>query len=318
VAAVRHIDIAPEFAGQRIDNFLLRELKGLPKTRVYRLLRKGEVRVNGGRARPGYRLQTGDRLRLPPVRLAEREVQAPSSRIIERLEGAILHEDEEILVIDKPSGMAVHGGSGLAYGVVEALRAMRPGQKFLDLAHRLDRDTSGCLVLAKRRNVLQQLHEQLRSGAVTKRYLALLHGRMPRGPVPVEEPLERQRGRGGESVVRVSAAGKPSRTVFTPLERFSGWTLVEADLQTGRMHQIRVHARHLGHPVAGDSKYGDDAANAELRQIGLRRLFLHAATMRFQVGDGREVEVTAPLPEALQGILDSLSKGSKQGEGSPE
>jgi len=306
VPGIRHIDIPAELAGQRIDNYLLRELKGVPRTRVYRLLRRGEVRVNGSRARPAYRLQAGDRLRLPPVRTGEGSVSEPSGRVLARLRAAVLYEDERVLVIDKPSGLAVHGGSGLAYGVVEALRTLRPELPFLDLAHRLDRDTSGCLVLAKRRSSLRALHGLLRDDRVEKRYLALLRGDFGRRERVVAEPLARGQGPGGETVMRVAAEGKPSRTVLRPRSRHGGWTLVEAELHTGRMHQIRAHAAHIGHPVAMDPKYGDPEADRTLRGLGLKRLFLHAASLRFQLPDHPEVHAVSPLPESLQAVLDRL------------
>lgn len=313
--AIRHIDIPAELAGQRIDNYLLRELKGVPRTRIYRLLRKGEVRVNGGRARPTYRLQAGDRLRLPPVRTGAGSVTTPSERVLARLRAAVLYEDDRVLVIDKPSGLAAHGGSGLAYGVVEALRALRPELPFLDLAHRLDRDTSGCLMLAKRRSALRALHALLRGDGVEKRYLALLRGDPGRGARVVAEPLARRQGPGGEGVMQVAADGKPARTVFRPRSRHGGWTLVEAELHTGRMHQIRAHAAHIGHPVAMDPKYGDPEADRTLRELGLKRLFLHAHRVRFQLPGDAELDVLAPLPEALASVLMALCEGGDHSEG---
>lgn len=315
MSGIRHIDIPAELAGQRIDNYLLRELKGVPRTRIYRLLRKGEVRVNGGRAKPTYRLQAGDRLRLPPVRTGQGAVTAPSERVLERLRAAVLYEDERVLVVDKPSGLAVHGGSGLAYGVVEALRALRPELPFLDLAHRLDRDTSGCLVLAKRRSALRALHAGLREGAVEKRYLALLHGHWEQRTRVVAEPLARRTGPGGEAVMQVAADGRPSRTVFHQRGRHGDWTLVEAELHTGRMHQIRAHAAHIGHPVAMDPKYGDPEADRALRALGLKRLFLHAASLRFQLPDHAVIDVSAPLPPALQDVLSCLEEDGDHRKG---
>lgn len=306
---VRHLRISADQAGQRIDNFLLRELKGVPRSRVYRLLRKGEVRVNGGRAQPTYRLLEGDTVRLPPVRSSARgEAPPPSARVEQRLEQAVLHEDSELIVLDKPTGLAVHGGSGLAYGVVEAMRRMRPDCPALDLAHRLDRDTSGCLVLAKRRSMLRRIHALLREGAMDKRYLALVGGALPADVMPVEAPLAPVRGPGGETRMRVSGDGKPARSVFRRRRRYPGYTLAEVELHTGRMHQIRVHAAHLGHAVAGDSRYGDPESDRGLRTLGLRRLFLHAARLAFEPEPGRRLEVEAPLAPDLQAVLAQLEE----------
>lgn len=302
--------MSEDAAGQRIDNFLLARLKGVPRSLVYRLLRRGEVRVNKGRARPTQRLAAGDQVRLPPVRRPERDGPvAPSAQLRERLEAALLYEDERVLVIDKPAGLAVHGGSGISQGVIEALRAMRPGIE-LELVHRLDRDTSGCLLISKRRSALRQLHAQLRDGRVDKRYLALLCGRLPQPEIEVDAPLRTDRVRGGERVVRVDAsAGKPSRTWFRIRKALGPLTLVEAQLDTGRTHQIRVHAAHLGAAVAGDPKYGDATDNERLRDLGLKRLFLHAASLSFRPReDGPTVEVTAPLPQALDRLLKRIEE----------
>lgn len=311
---VRHIDVSAEFDGQRIDNYLRRELKGVPKTRLYRLLRRGEVRVNGHRVRPDYRLQTADRLRLPPVRDGKGVVRRPSGQVLRRLEGAILYEDDRLIVIDKPSGLAAHAGTGVGYGVVEAMRVLRPDASFLDLAHRLDRDTSGCLLIAKRRSTLRHLHALLREGLVEKRYRTLLAGRLPENRRVVEAPLGRRRGAGGESFVRVSPDGKRSRSIFHMLGHpGNDWTLAEVVLETGRMHQIRVHAAHIGHPVAGDGRYGDEAANTTLRRAGLRRLFLHAARLRFETQDGGALDVSAPLPDDLGACLQWLDADHEEG-----
>lgn len=299
--------VAAELAGQRIDNFLLRELKGVPRTRVYRLLRRGEVRVNGGRIRPTYRLAEGDRVRLPPVRQATAgEAMAPSSAVMARLESAIIHEDDRLLIIDKPSGMAVHGGSGIAYGVVEALRLMRPRAPFLDLAHRLDRDTSGCLVLAKRRSALRALHSEFRDNRVDKHYLALLRGPLSPPQQRIDAPLRAEAGKGGERVMRVHPAGQSARTDVALLESYDGWSLVRATLHTGRTHQIRAHAASIGHPVAMDARYGDDRADRGLRTLGLRRLFLHAEHLGFELPGHGRIDVTAPLPDDLQALLSRL------------
>lgn len=304
---VRRIRIDAEQAGQRIDNFLLRELKGVPKTRIYRLLRKGEVRVNGRRSTPEYKLAAGDEVRLPPVRVAEDAADLPPGRgLLAQLEAAIIYEDEGLLVLNKPPGIAVHGGSGVRHGVIEGLRALRPAAPFLELVHRLDRDTSGCLLIAKRRSVLRLLHELLRSDAVEKRYLTLLGGNLPRGPVPVEAPLDRFHLQGGERMVRVTDAGKHARTVFRAVERFRGATLAEARIDTGRTHQIRVHAAHLGHPVVGDDKYGNREINKLFREQGVRRLFLHAQSLTLHWPDAEPLTLTAPLFEDLETALAHL------------
>ncbi|WP_462320064.1 RluA family pseudouridine synthase [Halochromatium sp.] len=307
---VEWVQVSADAAGQRIDNFLLARLKGVPRSRVYRLLRSGEVRVNKGRARPSQRLAAGDQVRLPPLRRPEQgETVSPSAQLRERLADALLYEDDRVLVINKPAGLAVHGGSGINLGVIETLRAMRPGAE-LELVHRLDRDTSGCLLISKRRSALRRLHALLRDGEVDKRYLALLCGRLTRAELEVTAALSTNRVRGGERVVRVdTAAGKPSRTWFRKQRNLGPFTLVEAKLDTGRTHQIRVHAAHLGAAVAGDPKYGDPADNERLKRVGLKRLFLHAATLSFRArDDGPQVQVTAPLPEALEVVLMRLEE----------
>ena len=303
------IEIDEEGAGQRIDNFLFTRLKGVPKSHVYRILRKGEVRVNGGRCQAQRKLDTGDVVRVPPLRVAERgEQDVPESLVRQRLEGRILHEDEDFLVVDKPAGMAVHGGSGLSYGVIEGLRAIRPQAKFLELVHRLDRETSGCLLVAKKRSALKHLHELFRADhQVKKTYLALLVGAWARKQLLVEAPLKKNILQSGERMVKVAKDGKPSRTEFRRLRKFAQATLVEANLFTGRTHQIRVHATVLGHAVAGDGRYGEEAQNLAFRRLGLKRLFLHAAELSFaHPRDGRLFHVQAPLDAELQEFLDSL------------
>jgi 23S rRNA pseudouridine955/2504/2580 synthase len=297
-------------AGQRLDNFLLARLKGLPRSLIYSLLRRGEIRVNKGRARPSQRLETDDIVRLPPLRRAEKgDTVTPSEPLKMRLAAALLYEDERVIVLDKPAGLAVHGGSGINLGVIETLRAMRPGED-LELVHRLDRDTSGCLLISKRRSALRHLHAQLREGAVVKRYLALVCGQLPRRELLIDAPLYTDRVRGGERVVRVDRdRGKPSRTRFRLRQRFGALTLVEAELDTGRTHQIRVHAQHLGAPIAGDPKYGDPIINSHLRGLGLTRLFLHASTLRFRSReDGPEITVEAPLPSGLSALLATIEE----------
>lgn len=303
------VSVDPERAGQRLDNFLLSQLKGAPRSLVYRLLRTGQVRVNKGRVKAAYRLEAGDQVRIPPVRLDEpKAAETPPDQRLRELEARILYEDGRLLVVNKPAGMAVHGGSGLSYGVIEALRALRPAESSLELVHRLDRDTSGCLLVAKRRAMLRWLHELIRKNAVEKRYLALVAGEMPQKTLDVDAPLRKNTLMGGERVVRVDPEGKPSRTQFRRLRRLPGATLVEARLLTGRTHQIRVHAAHLGLPLLGDGKYGDREANAALRKLGLRRLFLHACALTFELPDGAgRFHIEAPLDAELQEVLDKLA-----------
>lgn len=299
--------IGGELAGQRIDNFLLARVKGVPRSHLYRVLRRGEVRVNKGRVRPSYRLQEGDLVRIPPLRTGEELPQAqPSRGELARLAQAILYEDERLIAIDKPAGLAVHGGSGLSHGVIEAMRRLRPDLVDLELVHRLDRETSGCLLLAKRRSALRALHAALRASEVDKRYLALLVGRLSRRETVVDAPLRKNLLRSGERVVRVDPVeGKPARTVFRRLRQIGDLTLVEAELLTGRTHQIRVHAAHLGKPIAGDDKYGDAEANRRLRAVGLKRLFLHATALTVP-REGNPLRIEAPLPPELAAVLASL------------
>jgi len=301
------VEIGAEAEGQRIDNFLMTRLKGVPKGHVYRILRTGQVRVNRGRIRQDYRLRQGDVVRIPPLRLPAAEAaKSPSVRAVEHLGQRVLYEDRSLLVLDKPSGMAVHGGSGLSYGVIEALRALRPEAPFLELVHRLDRETSGCLLVAKRRPALRALHDQLREAAMEKTYLALVGGDWPR-TTEVRAPLHKNVLQSGERVVRPGVEGKPAQTLFEPLCRSALATLVRASPLTGRTHQIRVHAAHAHHPIAGDAKYGDVELNRSLRAHGLRRLFLHAWSLRCRHPDtGGELSVTAPLPEDLRAVLGSL------------
>jgi 23S rRNA pseudouridine955/2504/2580 synthase len=297
-----------EQAGQRIDNFLLAQLKGVPRSYIYRILRKGEVRVNKGRVKATYRLQAGDRIRIPPVRLpSQSETAAPPRPVMEQIEQSVIYEDDRFLVLNKPSGLPVHGGSGISFGVIEALRRLRPQERHLELVHRLDRDTSGCLLISKRNSALRVLHELIRENRVDKRYLALLAGSWRKGSQVVRMPLRKNTLQGGERVVRVDADGKPAETRFVRLERFSQATLVEAELITGRTHQIRVHSAWLGSPVLGDVKYGDEEANRWGRSQGLRRLFLHAASLRFQwPGERQPIQIQADLPPELERFLSRL------------
>ncbi|MGB5831518.1 MAG: RluA family pseudouridine synthase [Thiohalocapsa sp.] len=305
---VEIVKIPASLAGQRIDNFLITRLKGVPRSLVYKLLRRGEVRVNKGRVKPAHRLAEGDRVRLPPVRSANGNMaSAPPTNMIRDLSNAVLYEDSRLLVLNKPSGMAVHGGSGIGAGLIEALRAGRPGAE-LELVHRLDRDTSGCLLVSKRRSALRSLHRQMRDGLIGKRYQALLAGALSRPVVKVDLPLRKNQLRGGERVVQVDLeAGKPARTIFRRVAIFEGSTFVDVELHTGRTHQIRVHAASLGAPVAGDQKYGDEDANRLLRRRGLKRLFLHAYALSFQPREeSPPVQVEAPLPPDLAALLPRI------------
>jgi len=298
--------VADEREGQRLDNFLLGQLKGAPKSLVYRLLRTGQVRVNGKRAKPDSRLAAGDEVRIPPVRLGEVEAPAaPAQGLLERIAQAIIHEDRDFLVLDKPAGIAAHGGSGVAHGAIELLRALRPGDS-LELVHRLDRDTSGVLVLARRRSALTGLQALIRDNRTTKQYLTLLMGHLRRATLRVNAPLRKSILQGGERMVRVNESeGKPSLTHFRVIDVYDPVSLVEATLETGRTHQIRVHAVHIGHPIAGDEKYGDKALNREMREFGLNRLFLHAARFEFEL-NGKGYSFSAPLAPDLAAVLDVL------------
>jgi 23S rRNA pseudouridine955/2504/2580 synthase len=302
---VHVVRVAEERDGQRIDNFLVGVLRGVPRSLVYRLLRTGQVRVNGGRARPDRRLASGDEVRIPPVRTAVRTALPTPVAGRQRVAATILHESREFLVIDKPSGLASHGGSGVQFGAIELLRAARP-RDTLELVHRLDRDTSGVLVLARKRSALLALQEQIRLGRVEKRYLTLLRGHLDPSRRRIEAPLRKSVLQGGERMVRVAADGKPSATELLELTRYAEASLVEARLETGRTHQIRVHCAHAGHAVAGDAKYGDRVFNARMREFGLRRLFLHAARFEFVLGE-REYGFHAPLPGDLASVLDALA-----------
>lgn len=311
---VRLVEIDGDQAGQRLDNFLMAQLKGVPKSRVYNLIRKGEVRVNKGRSKPDYKLNAGDQVRIPPVRVAEPENPIPakaSNQMLSLLERSILFENEGMLVINKPPGLAVHGGSGVSLGLIESLRQMRPEARYLELVHRLDRDTSGCIMIAKKRSYLRHLQAALRdksTGEVTKVYQALVIGSWPKRFVQVNAPLLKMEVGNEERIVKVHPEGKPSLTEFRVLRSFDGFTLVEARPITGRTHQIRVHAQYTGHSLVGDEKYGDDAINASLRERGIRRLFLHASALGFYLpGADEQTWVEAPLPDDLSIPLERLS-----------
>lgn len=300
--AVQKLRIAPEFEGQRVDNFLLRVLKGVPRTAIYRLLRRGEVRVNGGRVKPTERLRSGDLVRVPPVRLSARGAPArPSAGLVERLRDAVLFQDRDVIVLNKPAGLAVHGGSGQTFGLIEALRVMLPEERELELVHRLDQPTSGCLVVARRRSALRRWHEWLRAGQVYKEYAALVRAPWPARLRIVDVPLRKQVLRSGERIVRADPEGRPAETRFSVLCETSAVAALRVQLKTGRTHQIRVHAAHVGCPLAGDDRYGDEALNESLSAAGLRRLFLHARVL--SVGDWR---VCAPLPPELCEPMERL------------
>lgn len=311
-ATVRLLTITADNAGQRIDNFLLTQLKGAPRTLVYRILRTGEVRVNKGRIKPDYRLQAGDVLRLPPLRLSDAKdaAEKPAQGVLRQLGERILYERDGLLVLNKPAGLAVHGGSGVAWGVIEALRLLRPEAPFLELAHRLDRDTSGLLLIATKRSVLRELHEMLRQGQVQKTYVALLAGRLKGASHRVTAALDKGSLPNGERIVRVAREGKEALTDFQVLDRIGETTLVEARPKTGRTHQIRVHAQYLGHPLVGDEKYGNDAFNQQMRGFGAQRLFLHARDLVFRTsGMTKNLVLHCPLEPELEAVLGAMRRG---------
>jgi 23S rRNA pseudouridine955/2504/2580 synthase len=314
---VSHLEAGPGDDGQRIDNFLLRILRDAPRSLVYRILRSGEVRVNSKRIGPDYRLVEGDRIRVPPVKLKPREqTDSPSRSLRDFIASAVIYDDRDLFVVNKPAGVAVHGGSGLSFGVIETLRTLHPDLKELELVHRLDRETSGCLLIAKRRAVLRELHAKLREREMEKRYLTLVCGKWPFGTKTIDLPLKTNLKQGGERVVRVHEDGQDAVTTFKPIRHFSKVaTLLDVNLGTGRTHQIRVHAAHAGHPVAGDEKYGDRERDALLKPYGLSRMFLHAHSLTFERA-GQPFTVSAPLPPELQSVLDALDAKSKGTQGS--
>jgi 23S rRNA pseudouridine955/2504/2580 synthase len=313
--SVQLVTIVEEEAGQRIDNYLLRVCKGVPKSHIYRILRSGEVRVNKGRIDQLYRLEAGDVVRIPPIRIAEK---AAGGAPVPGAEFAIVHEDSHLLVIDKPAGVAVHGGSGVSYGVIEQLRAARPDAKFLELVHRLDRETSGLLLLAKKRSALTNLHEQMREGKTDKRYLTLVSGDWKNPRQHVKLPLHKFTTPDGERRVVVQAGGQEAHTVFNLRRKWEGFALLEAELKTGRTHQIRVHLASSGFPIAGDEKYGDFALNKQLQKAtatrgALKRMFLHAWRITFQHPEtGKPLTLTAPLPPECERFLVSLGQPSSK------
>jgi len=308
--AVQHVRIEKDQAGQRIDNFLLNRLRGLPKSAVYKLLRTGQVRVNKKRIKAVYRLSEGDDVRIPPVnrKSPDQTARAPDA-LIRDVERRVLVEDEYLMIIDKPSGLAVHKGSGLGFGLIDVLRQARPNAPYLELVHRLDRETSGCIIIAKQRQILNELHDLIRHNQVKKHYLTLLDGRMNfTGTKAVKTPIEESR-QSGQKVMRVSDKGKMAISYFRPLKKYRDATLAAVELETGRTHQIRVQAAHLGHPVLGDSRYGSHAVNREWKKRGLRRLFLHASEVSFQLPtSGRKYAASAPLERDLNELLEQLPR----------
>jgi 23S rRNA pseudouridine955/2504/2580 synthase len=306
------LEVGEEADGQRIDNYLLRLAKGVPKSHVYRILRSGEVRVNKGRVAADYRLKSGDVVRVPPIRVsASVDKPAAPPRAFD-----VAYEDDAFIVLDKPAGVAVHGGSGVSFGVIEQLRRARPEARFLELAHRLDRETSGLLIVAKKRSALTRLHDMFRDGGINKRYLALVKGRWVNALQHVRLPLHKYLTDGGERRVSVSEEGKDAHSIVRLVARWENFSLVEVELKTGRTHQIRVHLTHLGFPLAGDDKYGDFALNRDLQKAGLKRMFLHAAKLSLPHPlSGVVVDLAAALPADLAGFLKRLDTNEKRDYG---
>lgn len=310
INSVRYIEIEEDQSGQRIDNFLRTALKGVPKSMIYRIIRKGEVRVNKKRIKPDGRIQGGDVVRIPPIRVPEpTDVPMVGKALLELLEQSILYESKALIVINKPSGLAVHGGSGINLGLIEAMRQLRPDERFLELVHRLDRDTSGCIMIAKKRSMLRHLHEALRQSRVNKVYHALVVGRWESKDSSVDAPLRKNELQSGERIVRVQPDGKASLTRFKVLRRFGTQaTLVEAKPVTGRTHQIRVHTQFAGHPIIGDDKYGVESINRDMKKQGIKRLFLHSAMLEVTLLENEVLRVSAPLEQALSSALERLAE----------
>lgn len=309
---VKYCTISQDEEGQRIDNYLMAKLKGVPKSRIYRILRKGEVRVNKKRTSAHYKLQADDVVRIPPVVMDEKaKTIAPSQQTQDLLKDRILYEDENVLIINKPCGMSVHAGSTVRVGVIEALRHLYPKLPALELAHRLDSETSGCLILAKKKKILRELHELLRTGEVEKIYCTLTMGKWKRHERVVDVSLHKEYRDGGKHVVKVAKDGKSALTEFRTLGEFAGASLMEVKLFTGRTHQIRVHAAHQGHPIAGDDRYGDPEFNRLVRSKGLKRMFLHAKTISFTLpSTNKQIKVTAPLDGELEAAINAF-RGEK-------
>jgi 23S rRNA pseudouridine955/2504/2580 synthase len=305
---VHFVEVDENMEKQRIDNFLSRYLHQVPKTHIYKIIRKGEVRVNKKRIKPVYKLLLGDVIRIPPVQVNEKVSHTPSSSLIKLIKNSILFENTQLMVVNKPSGLAVHGGSGINHGLIESLRFIYPDENFLELVHRLDRDTSGCILIAKKRTALISLQNQLRERTTDKRYLALTCGKWNSGERIVDVALQKNTLKSGERIVRVDVAGKASRSIFIPKIKYQNYCLFEVKIETGRTHQIRVHAQHLKHPVAGDTKYGSFACDQRLKKKGLKRLFLHASqiTVNMDFSELGKQTFNAPLPENLQQVLKNL------------
>ena len=303
--SVQHLEIGPGHHQQRLDNFLFTALKGLPKSRVYKLLRSGQIRVNKGRKKPDYRLNTGDMVRIPPVELVERDPGQVPDFLLEQVENAVLHEQDDFLVLNKPAGMPVHAGSGIRFGVIESLRQARPQEPMLELVHRLDRDTSGLLLIARNRPCMLKLHELFSSHeAISKSYQALVCGRWQGGEQLIDQPLQKNNLQGGERMVQVDPEGKPARSRFIPLHYTDRASLMEVEIYTGRTHQIRVHAVWAGHPIVGDRKYAEPGCNQFFKNLGYKRMFLHAHTLAFQLDQA--YQFTAPLDPEWQRLLQQL------------
>ncbi|MEX0618347.1 MAG: RluA family pseudouridine synthase [Pseudohongiellaceae bacterium] len=314
---VRYVEVPAASEGQRIDNFLLRELKGLPKSRLYRLIRKGEVRINKKRTKPEYKLAAGDVVRIPPVRLGVGSVPAlPGAGLRDRLLDSVLFEGEDFLVINKPAGLAVHGGSGVHLGLIEAMRQLKPRWQDLELAHRLDRETSGCLLISKNTLFIRYMHKELKAKNVDKTYLALVVGQWPQSLTEVNAPLRKNELLSGERMVRVQEQGKSALTRYRVIRRFRGATLVEAMPVTGRTHQIRVHCQHAGHPILGDSKYFELSGHESPLpgKVAVKTLCLHALRLQFKLPEGGPVAFDAPLNPVMSGIMDSLGEHSPLGQ----
>jgi 23S rRNA pseudouridine955/2504/2580 synthase len=305
-SAVSLVEVSEDREGQRLDNFLTARLKGMPRSVIYRIIRTGQVRVNGGRAKPATRLTAGDTVRVPPVTVRENRAGDIPPAVLQLLSQSICYEDGDIMVVNKPAGMAVHGGSGLAWGVIDAVRKIRP-DKSVDLVHRLDRETSGCLLLALNGAALRLLNSQIKDNHVDKRYLCLMDGALKQDRVEVDEPIG-QFERSGQKFMRVDADGKPAHTTFRLLQHYDEFSYTEAQLHTGRTHQIRVHAAHLGLPLAGDDRYSPKTRQKFWKKKGLKRMFLHAHRVNFYTSDGEQQIVTSPLPVELSGLLEKLEQ----------
>ncbi|MBF0264659.1 MAG: RluA family pseudouridine synthase [Gammaproteobacteria bacterium] len=299
--------------GQRIDNFLKQYLYHVPKSHVYKIIRKGEVRVNKKRVKAEYKLKLDDQIRIPPVNVQQKLEIHPNDSLLEQLSKSIIFESNQLLVINKPSGLAVHGGSGISYGLIEAVRKMRPDERFLELVHRLDRDTSGCILIAKKRSVLTYLHQQLRDKSTQKYYQALVCGKIQGNSIKVDKPLRKNTLKSGERIVTIDPMGKQAISIFKPIQNYHDLTLVEIKILTGRTHQIRVHAQSIGHELVGDRKYGNFACNQRIKSLGLKRLFLHAKRIEVKMPDDpKSLVFEAPLSSDLTQLLSKLDNNYGQ------